>query len=161
MLAFAHRHRDIYQPIEEVEPDLVCFLQSQPFPGNVRELENDVQRMLFSKPSGTSLGMADWHRRSAVARTEENPDLLGEAAAKVWAQFPRREFPTRRLSSNLSEGYCKQHSTSRAGHADKLLNTCGPANAHSTIRYGRTRWEAIVPDGWRATNVKRKKAPVL
>ncbi len=84
VLAFAHRHRDIYQPIEKVEPDLVSFLQSQPFPGNVRELENDVQRMLFSKAGGTSLGMADWRRRSAVSKSEEDPDLLGEAAAKVW-----------------------------------------------------------------------------
>jgi DNA-binding NtrC family response regulator len=50
----------------------------------VRELENAVQAMLFSKPGGTSLGLADWCRRSVEAKTEEHPDLLGEAAAKVW-----------------------------------------------------------------------------
>ncbi len=84
LLAFAHRHRDIYHPIDWVEPGLVNFLQGQSFPGNVRELENDVQRMLFSKVSGTSLGLADWHRRSCDGKAEESPDLLGEAATKVW-----------------------------------------------------------------------------
>lgn len=55
VLAFAHRHRDIYHPIERLEPELVSFLRSQSFPGNVRELENNVQAMLFSKVGGTSL----------------------------------------------------------------------------------------------------------
>jgi transcriptional regulator with GAF, ATPase, and Fis domain len=84
VLAFAQRHQDIYHPIEKVDTELLNFLRSQSFPGNVRELENDVQRMLFSKTSGTSLEIADWNRRSMVARTEEDQDLLGEAAAKVW-----------------------------------------------------------------------------
>jgi transcriptional regulator with PAS, ATPase and Fis domain len=85
VLAFAYLHRDIYHPIEKLEPELLRFLQSQSFPGNVRELENAVQAMLFSKVGGTSLGLADWYRRSAEAKAEEHPDLLGEAAAKVWS----------------------------------------------------------------------------
>jgi two-component system response regulator PilR (NtrC family) len=93
MLAFAHRHRDIYQPIEKLELELVSFLQSQPFPGNVRELENDVQRMLFSKVAGVTLGLADWYRRSDDARAEEYPDLLGEAAAKVWGAISAQGIP--------------------------------------------------------------------
>ena len=84
VLAFADRHREIYYPIEKVEHELVRFLQSQSFPGNVRELENDVQAMLFVKMGGTSLGLTDWNRRSAEAKAEEHSDLLGEAAAKVW-----------------------------------------------------------------------------
>jgi len=84
VLAFAHRHRDIYQPIEKLDPDLVRFLRSQSFPGNVRELENDVQTMLFSKVGGSSLGLADWCRRSAEAKSEDHLDLLNEAADKVW-----------------------------------------------------------------------------
>jgi DNA-binding NtrC family response regulator len=43
-----------------------------------------VQGMLFSKSAGTSLGLSDWYGRSAEAKPEELPDLLGEAAAKVW-----------------------------------------------------------------------------
>jgi DNA-binding NtrC family response regulator len=93
VLAFAQRHRDIYHPIEKLEADLVTFLQSQSFPGNVRELENDVQAMLFAKSSGTSLGLADWHRRPAEALAEEHPDLLGDAAAKVWGAISNQGIP--------------------------------------------------------------------
>jgi transcriptional regulator with PAS, ATPase and Fis domain len=82
-LAFAQRHRDIYEPIERLEPDLVSFLQAQPYPGNVRELENDVQRMLFSKARGTSLGLDDWSPR-IESQAEDHLDLLGEAANRVW-----------------------------------------------------------------------------
>jgi DNA-binding NtrC family response regulator len=84
VLAFAHRHRDIYHPIEKLESEFVSFLQSQSFPGNVRELENNVQAMLFSKPGGTSLGLADWYRRSVEAQSKDHLGLLDEAAAKVW-----------------------------------------------------------------------------
>ena len=84
LLALAHRHRGIYEPIEKVENELLSLLCSQSFPGNVRELENDVQRMLFSKTAGTSLGLADWDRRSVEAKGEESPDLLEEAAANIW-----------------------------------------------------------------------------
>jgi transcriptional regulator with PAS, ATPase and Fis domain len=93
VLAFAHRHRDIYHPIEKLEPELVSFLQSQPFSGNVRELENDVQGMLFAKSSGTALGLADWYRRPAEAKTDEHPDLLGDAAAKVWGAISAQGIP--------------------------------------------------------------------
>lgn len=95
MLAFAHRHREIYKPIESLEPELVRLLQSKPFPGNVRELENDVQGMLFSKLAGTALGLDDWHGRSAQARVEveENPNLIDEAADKVWGAISAQGIP--------------------------------------------------------------------
>lgn len=83
LLALAHRHHHIYEPIADVEGDLISFLHSQHFSGNVRELENDVQRMLFSKTAGTSLGLGDW-RGSAELDAEEFPDLLGKAAANIW-----------------------------------------------------------------------------
>jgi transcriptional regulator with PAS, ATPase and Fis domain len=93
LLSFAHRHQHIYNPIERVEPDLVSFLQAKPFPGNVRELENDVQGMLFAKLEGTSLELADWHRRSAHARTDDDADLLTEAADKVWGAISAQGIP--------------------------------------------------------------------
>jgi transcriptional regulator with GAF, ATPase, and Fis domain len=60
ILALARRHRDLYEPIEQVEPELLRYLETQPFLGNIRGLENAVQRMLFSKTGGRSLGIADW-----------------------------------------------------------------------------------------------------
>jgi transcriptional regulator with PAS, ATPase and Fis domain len=84
VLALAHRHHEIYGPIEVVENELLSLLYLQPFSGNVRELENDVQRMLFSKTAGTSLGLTDWRGPSAEAEAEESPDLLGKAAANIW-----------------------------------------------------------------------------
>lgn len=104
VLAFAHRHRDIYQPIEKVEPELVSFLQSQLFPGNVRELENDVQRMLFSKATGTSLGLADWHFGSAEAKAENHSDLLGEAAAKTWGAISGQGIPYAQAIQQIERG---------------------------------------------------------
>ena len=92
-LAFAHRHRGIYEPIERLEPELVRFLQLRSYPGNVRELENDVQRMLFSKVGGTSLELADWYRQLGDAKVEENMDLLGEAANKVWGAISAQGIP--------------------------------------------------------------------
>lgn len=78
--ALARRHRSLYEPIEEVEPELLKLLESTPLFGNVRELENAVQRMLFVKSQGTSLGLADWMAQSGPEGTPAEPDLLAEAA---------------------------------------------------------------------------------
>jgi transcriptional regulator with GAF, ATPase, and Fis domain len=93
VLAFAHRHRAIYHPIERLEPELVTLLQLRSYPGNVRELENDVQRMLFAKVGGTSLELADWYRQLGEAKAEENTDLLEEAASKVWGAISAQGIP--------------------------------------------------------------------
>jgi DNA-binding NtrC family response regulator len=88
ILFFARRHRDLYHPIEEIEPDLVRLLAAQLFTGNVRELENAVQRMLFSKTEGTSLGIADWMAQEGPEKDEAQPaanqGLLDQAAVMVW-----------------------------------------------------------------------------
>jgi transcriptional regulator with PAS, ATPase and Fis domain len=83
VLAFASRHAALYARIEAVEIELLSHLQLQQFPGNVRELENAVQRMLFLKSEGSSLSLADW---MAQGRSEEvtQPDLLEEAARAAW-----------------------------------------------------------------------------
>ncbi len=84
ILAFADRHAALYAPIISVEPDLLRFLESQPLPGNVRELENAVQRMLFLKSEGSSLSLEDWMRQLRSDVTQQDVDLLAESASAVW-----------------------------------------------------------------------------
>lgn len=60
VLALAERHRSIYGPVMDVRPELVQRLAELRFPGNVRELEHLVERMLFLKDEGTVLGLEDW-----------------------------------------------------------------------------------------------------
>jgi len=84
ILTLAKRHGDLYDSIERVEPQLLSALASRPFPGNVRELENAVQGMLFLKSEGKSLELTDWKRLSVTEGPYASPDLLADAAAATW-----------------------------------------------------------------------------
>ncbi|HEV2275127.1 MAG TPA: sigma 54-interacting transcriptional regulator [Acidobacteriaceae bacterium] len=90
ILAFAHRHSSLYRPIAAVEPDLLRYLESQPLLGNVRELENAVQRMLFLKTEGRSLTLDDWMRQVGSEAPAEKADLLAESASAVWQTITNR-----------------------------------------------------------------------
>jgi transcriptional regulator with GAF, ATPase, and Fis domain len=93
VLALAHRHRSLYEPIDAVEPGLVNLLQSQPFFGNVRELENTVQRMLFLKTQGASLGLADWIAQAGPAAEQAGTDPLAKAAGDLWTAISQDGIP--------------------------------------------------------------------
>lgn len=93
ILGLARRHRSIYQPIEKVDAALVELLHSRPFPGNVRELENAVQRMLFLKTEGTSLTVADWTAQVSPEVGTPDADLFAEAARAVWQIITNRGVP--------------------------------------------------------------------
>jgi two-component system, NtrC family, response regulator AtoC len=93
ILAFAKRHRGLYGPIEKVEPQLLGLLESRPLLGNVRELENAVQRMLFVKTEGTSLGVTDWMLQSGVEHNPVDPDFFAEAASAMWKAISERGIP--------------------------------------------------------------------
>ena len=84
MLSFAARYCHLYKPIDRIEPELLRVLQSLPFPGNVRELENHVQRMLFVKSEGTSLGLADWMAQTGSQSGSTGPDLFAQAGDAAW-----------------------------------------------------------------------------
>jgi len=84
ILAFADRHAALYSPVVSVDSDLLRFLESQPLPGNVRELENAVQRMLFFKTEGSSFSLDDWMRQLRSDVTQLDVDLLAESASGVW-----------------------------------------------------------------------------
>jgi transcriptional regulator with PAS, ATPase and Fis domain len=84
ILAFAAQHTDIYPQITAVEPDLVRYLEPQPFPGNVRELEHAVERMLFQKTEGGTLGISDWIAQSPKCELELDRDAFHDAAGVLW-----------------------------------------------------------------------------
>ena len=91
ILALALRHRSLYGPIEEVDATLLDFLATQPFPGNLRELENAVQRMLFLKTAGHSFSLEDWMAQSQAESTRPLPaDLLANAAKATWVAISQR-----------------------------------------------------------------------
>ncbi len=82
--AFVARYGDLYQPIASVEEELINFLRTHAFSGNVRELENTVVRMLFAKHRGTSLGLEDWFAQASEEKSVTARDLIAEAAENLW-----------------------------------------------------------------------------
>jgi DNA-binding NtrC family response regulator len=91
VLEFARRHANLHEGIASLEPELVQHLQSCPFDGNVRELENAVQRMLFHKSDGDSLSRSDWldqQPSSGAARSAD--DEIAQAASLLWLAMRKR-----------------------------------------------------------------------
>lgn len=84
VLEFARRYPSLYQRIESLEPELLQHLQVCRFEGNVRELENAVQRMLFMKSDGTSLTRADWLRQESEGNSEVTHDEIRSATNLLW-----------------------------------------------------------------------------
>ncbi len=93
ILAFAQRHAGMYHPIEGVDPELLRFLQTMRFPGNVRELENLVQRMLFVKTQGNLLEMADWAAQAGSDVESSGSDWVSEAAGALWKAVSESGVP--------------------------------------------------------------------
>jgi transcriptional regulator with PAS, ATPase and Fis domain len=90
MIAFARQNRNIYEPILNIEPELVTFLRSQFLGGNIRELEHAVLRMLFTKNQGTSLSTVDWVEQASDDKMDDPWDPLGEAAQRLWESISQR-----------------------------------------------------------------------
>jgi len=84
VLAFARRHQEVFPGITSVEPELTAYLSQQRFDGNIRELEHCVQRMLFAKTEGTTLGLRDWMEQCANEKAASSRDLISEAAESLW-----------------------------------------------------------------------------
>ena len=107
MLKFAALYRHLYQPIEEIEPELLRHLETQSFAGNVRELENAVQRMLFVKTEGISLTLEDWRAQLTREDSDSKRDPLIDAALALWEAISKRGLPyaqvLRQIEKNVLE----------------------------------------------------------
>ncbi len=94
VLEFARRYPSLYEHIGSLEPELLQHLQACRFEGNVRELENAVQRMLFMKNDGDSLTRADWLRQESDPEAEPGKtDEIPKAANLLWLIMLRHELP--------------------------------------------------------------------
>src|SRR5262249_29543605 len=100
MLALAERHKQLYHPIHSVQPELIEHLRQYPFPGNVRELEHIVQRMLFAKSSGSSLTLDDLDADSNTPPRSIAGDLRA-IATQLLAYMEKVPAGVRTLFSDL------------------------------------------------------------
>ncbi len=103
VLTFASRYRHVYDPIVAVGADLLRFLQTQSFEGNVRELENSVLRMLFQKGRGTSLVLDDWVGPVGDTQSGMQRDLVLEAGERLWEIIAGRGLPFARAIQQLEK----------------------------------------------------------
>ncbi len=109
VLTFARRFANLYGPIEGVAQDLLDALVQESFPGNVRELENSVQRMLFSKMSGNVLTLEDWKAQVVSLGTTSAAEWLRDAASCVWHTIEKE-----RLSCSQAMHYVEKLVLTRA-----------------------------------------------
>jgi DNA-binding NtrC family response regulator len=93
ILAFARRHQEVFPGITSVEPELTAHLSQQRFDGNIRELEHCVQRMLFAKTEGVSLGLRDWMAQCPEEGSTTSRDLINEAAETLWKAISGSGLP--------------------------------------------------------------------
>lgn len=128
VLALARRHPDLHGPIRSVEPALAARLARAPLPGNVRELDHLVQRMLFAKGAGDTLGLADLQ----LPEDERGLDRACDAAAEgAWAAIcaegirygeALRRFEHRLLGRALeSAGGTRRELAARLGISERCL----------------------------------------
>jgi DNA-binding NtrC family response regulator len=119
---FAMRYQHVYQPILTIRPELVRFLATQPFEGNVRELENSVLRMLFEKTEGTSLDLDDWVGEPPGKGSLQRANPLSEAGERVWEAISNLRLPFAAAMSQLERQVLETALESEGGTRKDLAN---------------------------------------
>jgi transcriptional regulator with GAF, ATPase, and Fis domain len=146
MLEFARRHANLYEGIASLEPELVLYLQGCPFEGNVRELENAVQRMLFNKVEGNTLTRADWlQQASPMSLESNNHDYVPQAASLLWFALLTQDVPfhdlVHRVEGELLNKALQAGRKTTRRELAKLLHTSERTLYHKMKSYR----EAICP----------------
>ena len=102
ILAFARRYVGLHEGIETLEPDLIEHLCVYRFDGNVRELENAVQRMLVDKGDGKSLTRADWlEQQVPLSGGPNQEDIIRQAANLLWIAMSKQGIPFPELMQRI------------------------------------------------------------
>jgi len=149
VLEFARRYPALYERVESLDSDLLEYLAACRFEGNVRELENAVQRALFMKDEGVTLTRADWLRQEFDSQTEtRTTEEIPKAASLLWLIMLRHELPfpemMRKIEGELLRTALKVGGKTRREIA-KLLKTSERTLYHKMSAHGiaaRPRREA-------------------
>jgi two-component system response regulator PilR (NtrC family) len=127
IMEFAKRYGSMYEPIHSLDRDLLQHLQCSRFEGNVRELENAVQRMLFNKTEGTSLTRNDWLQQEAALQFDSaGQDYLALAANLLWAGMRTQGLAFRDLLNQIESellGRALQSGNRTRRELAKMLHT--------------------------------------
>ncbi|MGB8886261.1 MAG: sigma 54-interacting transcriptional regulator [Candidatus Korobacteraceae bacterium] len=140
ILEFARRHASLHERIDSLEPELIEHLQTCRFEGNVRELENAVQRMLFMKNDGSAFTREDWLQQESLPPNEASrQDEILQAANLIWLAMTRRELPfsdvMRRVEGELLNMALHSSGMTRREVA-KLLHTSERTLYHKISAHG-------------------------
>lgn len=75
---FAHAHN---KPVSAISPDALKFIESYPFPGNIRELANGIERAVLVS-EGATLKYADFALGKGVPGSRDRPEPVSIADAE-------------------------------------------------------------------------------
>jgi transcriptional regulator with GAF, ATPase, and Fis domain len=142
ILEFARHYVSLHEPIESLEPDLIEHLRECRFEGNVRELENAVQRMLFNKGEGKSFTRADWLEQEMTGGTNSarcDQDEMVQATNLLWLAMLKQDVPMpeliRQIEGELLRRALQVQGKTRRELA-KLLHTSERTLYHKISSHG-------------------------
>jgi transcriptional regulator with GAF, ATPase, and Fis domain len=143
ILEFARHYVSLHEPIEFLEPDLIDHLRTYRFEGNVRELENAVQRMLFNKGEGKSFTRGDWLEQEWTPNSgSARCDDMVQATKHLWLAMVKQDVALpeliRRIERDLLQRALQLEGKTRRDLA-KLLHTSERTLYHKLNSHGMAK----------------------